>query len=416
MSDPVFGISITQTDGEARTAVTANMSVVGLVVTAPDADPTVFPLDTPVTFYSDDVNYTGKLGAAGTAYDAIAGINEQLGTFQVAAQVVLVRAQQGVDVASTIGHLAGDVNARTGMFALLNAAPMFGVVPRLVAVPGYTSQITPPAVANAVIAGLPSLLNRLLAHAVVDGPGANSAAAVAWRTTISSQRIIPIDQPYQVEDADGTIRTVPASPSILGIAVRRDHEFGGRPFHSWANQSVGGIVGLGRYVDFSIFDGATEGQGLLDDNIGITVRGNYADGSIADGGFVYIGTDNCSDDPLWRFYNVTRGRDYIHLLLIKTLRFYLGKFNLTGQAIQAVVNTVNFALRDLQADNDILGARVGFTRASNTSDNLRNGRFTFFFQAEEPAPLRRIDIQSGRMASAYDILLTDLLAQLDVTA
>ncbi len=37
---------------------------------------------------------------------------------------------------------------------------------------------------------------------------------------------------------------------------------------------------------------------------------------------------------------MTRGRDYIHLMFLRTLRFYLGRFNITGQTVQAVLNTM----------------------------------------------------------------------------
>lgn len=570
MSDPTFGISITPVDAEARPAITANMSVVGLVGTAPNANATTFPLNEPVTFFSDDEDMLAALGTSGTLYDAIAAINEQLGAFQVAAQVVVVRVAVGNSTAQTIANLRGDINAKTGMYALRNSGTLLGVTPRLIAVPGYTSQAAngisaatitnrgtgytsapsvgfsggggsgaaalatlsqgvtsitvaddgqdyttaptvtigapdlpggiqatatatvgsgavteitvsnpgkgysqPPTVTlsggggtggaaiavlggvldtvtitdpgmgytsaptltftggggtgaaatavrdtttNAIIAGLPPLLDSLLAVAVVDGPSSTMTDAINWRESISSRRIIPVDPAVKKMDADGSTAIVPFSPYVLGVAVRRDHEKGGRPFHSWANQPVAGIVGAARPIDFSILDGATEGQTLLSHNIGVLVRGESTDGAIADGGYVYVGTDTASDDTLWRFYNQVRGRDYIHLIFIKTLRFYLGKFNITGQTIQAVLNTMQFALRDLQADQDILGFKVGFNRDQNSPEQLRLGRFTVMFAAEEAPVLRHLGIQSARYRPALDTLLNDLLKSVDVNA
>ncbi len=56
MSDPTFGISITRIDNEPRPAVYSDMSVVGLIGTAPEADaPTVwFRGDGPITTPIDD--------------------------------------------------------------------------------------------------------------------------------------------------------------------------------------------------------------------------------------------------------------------------------------------------------------------------------------------------------------------------
>jgi len=148
-------------------------------------------------------------------------------------------------------------------------------------------------------------------------------------------------------------------------------------------------VGPSRPINFSLTDGATEGQRLLASNIGVLLRGEMGvETAIASGGFVFVGTDNAGEDDLWRFYNVTRGRDFIHLMFLRTLRYYLGRFNITGQTVQAVVNTMSFALRDLKADGDILGYEVKFTRDQNSPEQLRMGKFTVNFAAEE-APVSR---------------------------
>lgn len=268
--------------------------------------------------------------------------------------------------------------------------------------------------ANPVCAELPGLCATLLAHAVVTGPHSTLQAFTDWRETIQSDRLIPVETWVKVGTGPTTMDSVGA---ILGIAVRRDHEKQGRPFHSWANQPIAGIVGPNRSIDFSLTDGATEGQSILALNGGVILRGEAGvETAIASGGFVFVGTDNAGEDELWRFYNVTRGRDYIHLLLLRTLRFYLGRFNITGQTIQAVLNTMNSALRDIQADGDILGYQTGFERDQNSPENLRMGRFTVNFAAEEAPVLRYLGIRSSRYRPALDALLDNLLAQIDVAA
>jgi phage tail sheath protein FI len=387
------------------------MSVVGLIGTAPEADPDVFPLDTPVFLYSDDRSKRTALGAQGTISDALTLINAQLGEFQVAAKVVVVRVEEGATVNETIANIVGDGIA-TGLEAFVQAGPLLGIIPRLICAPGFTSQRTGTD-ANAVCAALPALCNKLLAHAVVDGPATTEQAAIDWRETISSSRLIPVDPAVRVM-AGSEVAVMPLSPAVIGIGVRRDHEKQGRPFHSWANQPIAGIVGPSRPINFSLTDGATEGQRLLSHNVGVLLRGELGvETAIASGGFVYVGTDNAGEDDLWRFYNVTRGRDYIHLMFLRTLRFYLGRFNLTGQTIQAVLNTMGFAMRDLKADGDILGYEVKFTRDQNSPEELRQGRFTVNFAAEEAPVLRYLGIQSARYRPALDALLDDLLAQVD---
>jgi phage tail sheath protein FI len=415
MSDPIFGIGITRNDNEPRPAVKSDMSVVGLVGTAPDALDDVFPIDTPVLLFSDDAAKLTALGNTGTLPDAIAGINDQLGEFQVAARVVVVRVvDSGGNEDALMANVVGSQAAQSGIYALTKAGPMLGVIPRLIGVPGFTHQQEDTSLANPVCAALPAVLDKLLAHAVVDGPATSLQDFTDWRETLNSQRIIPLETAVKV---GVTAEEKPGSPRVLGIAVRRDHEKGGSPFYSWANQPVRGIVGPSRAVDFSLTDGACEGQSILAQNGGIIVRGEMGvESAIGNGGFTYIGTDNAGEDDLWRFYNVTRGRDYIHLLFLKTLRSYLGRFNITAHAIQSVINTMNFALRDLKADGDILGYKVGFMRDQNSPEELRLGRFTVDFAAEEAPVLRYLGLRSARDRPALDALLNDLLASIDAAA
>ncbi|OAE44517.1 phage tail sheath family protein [Brucella intermedia] len=416
MSDPTFGLSITRIDNEPRPAILTDMSIVGMVFTAPAADADAFPYDRVVQFYSDDVAMLAKMGKTGTGPVAVELINQQLGEFQAAATIIGVRVEEGADVGATIVNLRGNINDKTGMYALLNSGAELGLTPRLICVPGFTSQIAEGASANAIVAGLPTLLDRLLAVAVVDGPSTNQAAAIAWRESIQSERIVPVDGGVKYMNVEGEVVVVPASPAIIGVAVRRDHEFQGRPFHSWANQPIYGIVGPSRPIEFSILDGATEGQQLLAKNIGVVVRGESSDGAIADGGYVYVGTDTCSEDTLWRFYNQVRGRDYIHLMFIKTLRYFLGRRNIDRGTIEDILATMKGGLRDIQATGDLLGFRVGFNKNANSPEQLRLGRFTVAFQAEEPPVLRYVGIQSARYRPALDALLDDLLTSLDVAA
>ena len=568
MSDPIFGISIARTGNEPRPAVVADMSVVGLVGTAPNADPLVYPINQPVLIFSDDAAKLTALGDGGTLPYSVQGVNDQLGEFQVAAKIVIVRVADDASRNVVITNIVGSSASKTGIWALPEAGPALGVIPRLIACPhytqdqasgvatiavtnpgtGYTSAptvgftggggtgaagtavltngvgtiaVTTPGtgytaaptvtlsapqaaggiqatatatvsagaitaftvtnpgtgytaaptvtiigagtggvgtaalvgrvgsvtitnggtgytsaptiavsgggggtgaaatatfnfLANPIVAALPPVLSQLLGVAVCSGPATTLAAFTNWRETIASERIIPIETAVLVGPS-ATLRD--AAPFVLGIAVRRDHEKQGRPFHSWANQPMYGIVGPSRNIRFSLTDGATEGQQILALNGGVILRGEAGvETAIASSGFIFVGTDNAGDDPLWQFYNVTRGRDYIHLMFLRTLRGYLGTSNLTVAAIDAVRNTMTFALRDIKADGDILGYKVDFTRDQNSPEQLRLGKFTIDFAAEEAPVWRYLGIRSSRYRPAIDALLDDLLAQVDVAA
>lgn len=270
--------------------------------------------------------------------------------------------------------------------------------------------------ANPVCAALTPVLNQLFGHAIVESAGTSEQNDIDWRETMQSQRLIPISGGCRVQDpVTSNVVFRPLAPRIAGILVRRDHEKGA-PFHSAANQPVQGIVGPMRDIPFSLTDDANEAQELLGFNIGVIVRGEVGDDfAIASGGFVFIGTDNAGEDELWRFYNVMRGRDFIHLGLLRALRYFLGRYNIVGHTIMAILNTMKFFLRDLHADNHILGYKVTFRADGNSAESIRLGHLTVGFKAEEPPVLRKIIIESARYRDAIDAMVADVAAQLNLS-
>jgi len=413
MADPTFGFSINQEATEPRSAAGADMSVIALVGTAPAADAGKYPVDTPVLIYSNDPQAVTDLGVTGTLADAVTGINDQLGEFQASARILIIRVAEGAggdQAAKDAATIANIIAVGKGINALKTAATALGVTPRLVAVPGFTHQRAGNA-ANAVCAALGAVLDGLLAVAVVEGPNDSDANDKAWRATVAHKRLIPVTGGWKVAVGNGTA-VVPLAPRILGLAVKVDHENGGRPFKSWANRPILGGVGPARAIPFSLTDGAISGQDLLANQIGIVVRGESGvDGSIADGGFVFVGTDNAGPDELWRQYHQVRGRDYVHLFFLRSLRSYLGRFNLTGNVLRTILNTVKFELRDRQADGDILGFQVEFRADQNQPDQLRLGRIVIRAAFEEAPVLRHMTIQSARYRDALDDLLESLSGQ-----
>jgi len=430
----------------------------------------------------------------------VRGINDQLDELQYAARLVIVRTARGSGDAETIAKIVGKSTDHTGLWALTDAGPKLGFIPRLIIVPGYTGQMcntvdvveqtsggggsgyvdgqryeitftgggasafeatghaygqkdgslgpvimdtyggyyeSPPTVqapspspgeaatytctitngANPVCASLTPVLNMVLGHAIVESSGTSEIDDIDWRETMQSQRLIPVSGGVKILDVDDITTVVaPIAGRIAGIAVRRDHEKGA-PFHSWANQPIQGIIGPSRGIGFYLTDDTSEGQQLLRHNIGIVARGESGvETAIASGGFVYVGTDTCAEDTLWQFYNVSRGRDYIHLGLIRTLRWYLGRYNIVGHTVRAILNTMDYFLGDLKAKGHILGFRVNFSQTGNSAEEIRLGHLTVGFQAEEPPVLTRLTIESARYRLAIDAMIGDLAAQLNLAA
>ncbi|MBF2715731.1 phage tail protein [Agrobacterium vitis] len=416
MTDPTFGITINRSANEATTASKAQMSVVGICMPidkAASADQTAFntafPLNTCVKLNSNDTSILALCDQDGGFIDAVEGINDQLGSYQTAATLVVVRVAEGVDDAATMANITGTSVAGTGIYAFLDAGPDVGVYPRLLICPGFTKTHADGA-ANPVLASLPTVANQILAQVIADGP-AGLDDFTNWVENHAGMRIIPVSGGVYATDSTGTDVLRPMSPRVAGLFVRRDYENDGSPFKSIANQTVYGITGVEKNLRFSLTDGSTEGQQILAVHGGIIVRGESGDDfSISDGGFVFIGTDNLSEESVWDQYHKVRGRDFVELTVLRTVRSYLGKYNLTTQTIQSVVNTISTILQNRQSNGDILGFRARFDPSKNNASDLRAGHIYVDMQFEEAPVFKRLTVASRPYAAALDATIDEILA------
>jgi phage tail sheath protein FI len=264
---------------------------------------------------------------------------------------------------------------------------------------------------NPICSALPSVLDTLLAHAIVGGPGIGRNDANDWFEMLGSGRMIPIDAWTIV--ADGTSsRYEDGVARALGLAARVDFQHGGYPFWSFSGQQVRGILGLKNYYSFSLVDGATQAQALLANHIGVIVRGEIGvETAIASNGFVFAGVWTASTDPAWWFYNKSRARDWIDLALLKSIRLRLGVDNVNAHAVQAVLNDMAAVNMEALRNGGSIGFKVEFAASANSPENLGQGRFRVAYYAETPAPITRVDIDSYPFSEALTAELAALVAQ-----
>lgn len=170
----LHGVEIVEVDTGPRTIRTVGSSVIGLIGTAPDADASFFPLNTPVLVTSSR-NESARLGTKGTLPIAVDGIFDQIG-----AMMVVVRVAEGATDADAMANIIGGIESDTGNYlgvqAFLAAKSVVGVQPRIIAAPGFTHQRpTDPndnlrQLANPVVAELVGIAERLRAVIVADAP------------------------------------------------------------------------------------------------------------------------------------------------------------------------------------------------------------------------------------------------------
>lgn len=266
---------------------------------------------------------------------------------------------------------------------------------------GATATASVGTLANPIAAALPAMLDSIFAVAYVFAGSVSASVSKSYRETLSSKRLNVIDTGVKVINSTGLTVTSDPTPAALGLHVRRDFAYDGRPFRSILNQPIYGIVGPDRDVDFSLLDGSSEGQDLLSNQIGVIVRGESGnDFAIADGGFVFMGFENVGDESVWSQTHKVRGRDFIELTVIRTTRQFLGKFSLTTQTIKSIVDTVDDILGIAEGKQEILGRRVRFDPDLNNTSDLRSGLIYVEAKFEEAPVFRKMDLVSRPYVTA----------------
>lgn len=138
MTAPTYGIIIVDSFTGPLPVQAGDFSVIGLLLPADDANPAIFPLNTPIAFNSTDPAFLSGVGTGDFA-NAVQSINNQLSSWQSAATIVAVLVSRVTgDLAGTIANLVGSESSFTGLYAFRKAGVLTGFIPRIVISPGYT--------------------------------------------------------------------------------------------------------------------------------------------------------------------------------------------------------------------------------------------------------------------------------------
>ncbi|TSE34724.1 phage tail sheath subtilisin-like domain-containing protein [Tepidimonas charontis] len=372
------GVEVIEIDDGLRPIQTARFSVIGLVGTAPDAQASVFPLNTPVLVATP--RSAAGLGNTGTLPQAIKAIHAQ----GYAPPIVVIRVPDVADnpstatvderLAAVVGGIDTGSGARTGIAALETARSVLGVVPRVLLVPGFTQYKL---VADALIAQA----EKLRAVALIDGPNSTTAAAIAYRAQFDSSRAYLID-PWAVADGD----VVPVSPHVAGLIAKIDNERGF--WHSPSNNPLLGIERPARPIDFGL--GRVDSEANLLNEPGVATL-------ITEQGIRLWGNRTCSSDPKWAFLSVRRTADMIHESLLQAHLWAVDRA--IGKAyVRDVQESVNAYLRHLKSVGAILGGRCWLDDELNSPANIAAGRVYFDFDFTPPAPAERVTFRSHLVA------------------
>lgn len=382
----LHGVEVVEIDSGPRPISTVRSSVIGIVGTAPLADESAFPLNTPV-LVAGSLREAAKLKARadtesngeGTLPSALDSIFDQAG-----AVVVVVRVEQGENEQATIANIIGGVNAQTGQYegmkVLLGAESVVGAAPRILVAPGFTHQRA--SGANAVVSELLGVAERLRAVVVADGPNKTDDAAKQYAGDFGSARVYVVDPWVRKLDGDGAVVSVPASPCVAGIIARVDSDVG-----FWAspsNKEVFGIVGTHRPVDFSLGDSSARANLLNEAKVATIIRQN---------GYRLWGNRTLSADPKWAFLSVRRTADMINESLLRAHLWAVDR-GITKTHVADVVEGVSAYLRSLKARGAIINGRCWADPELNTADQIQQGKLFIDFDFSPVYPNERLTFRS----------------------
>ncbi|WPY95593.1 phage tail sheath subtilisin-like domain-containing protein [Limimaricola variabilis] len=380
----LHGVEVLEVDSGARPIRTVRTGVIGIVGTAPGADATEFPLNTPVLVAGSRAK-AAKLdpdgAGGGTLPAALDGILDQIG-----AVCIVVRVDEGMDEDATLANVVGGVNGGTGQFegvhALLGAEAVVGFAPKILCAPGWTHQ-RPTAAANPVVAELEGIANRLRAIIVADGPNTTDADAQTYAGDWgSSGRVYVVDPWVTVLDGAGNTVSEPASARVAGVIARTDADRGF--WHSPSNKGIFGIMGTSRPVDFKLGDSASRAN-LLNENDVTTI--------IRQDGFRLWGNRVPTADPKWQFLSVRRIADTLHESIQRAHLWAVDR-NITKTYLEDVADGVNGYIRTLIERGALLGGECYADPDLNTAASIQEGKVYFNLRFTPPYPAEHITFRS----------------------
>jgi phage tail sheath protein FI len=277
-----------------------------------------------------------------------------------------------------------------------------GFCPRILCAPGFTGART--STANAVVAEMVGIAERLRAVIIADGPNTTDAAAITYRGDWGSKRVYIVDPAVKIRNSLGEIVDEPASARVAGLIAKSDNDRGF--WWSPSNQVINGIVGTGRDIDFTLGDANSRANLLNEQEVATVIRQD---------GYRLWGNRTASDDPKFAFLSVVRTADIINDSILRAHMWAVDR-NITKTYLEDVTESVNAYMRSLIAQGALIGEQDVSKKVNvcypdpdlNSPANIAAGKVYFNFNFTAPYPAERVTFRS-HLVNTY---VVDLFAAL----
>jgi phage tail sheath protein FI len=379
MGDYHHGVRVLEINDGTRVISTVSTAIVGMVCTGKDADPKVFPLNTPVLI-TDVIAAAGKAGKSGTLANALAAIGDQCKPV-----TVVVRVEEGKDAAETTSNIIGgaDENGRyTGMKALLTAQAVTGVKPRILGVPGLDTL--------EVATALAGICQQLRAYGYISAYGCKTISeAIAYRDNFSQRELMLIWPDFLAWDTTGNVSaTAFATARALGLRAKIDTETGWHK--TLSNVGVNGVTGISASVFWDLQAPGTDADLLNEAGVTTLVRKD---------GFRFWGNRTCSDDPLFLFENYTRTAQVLADTMAEAHMWAVDK-PVTASLIRDIVDGIKAKFRELKSNGYIIDADCWYDESANDKETLKAGKLYIDYDYTPVPPLEDLTLRQ-RITDKY---------------
>lgn len=388
MADYHHGVRVVEINEGTRPIRTVSTAVIGLVATAPMADETAFPLNTPV-LVTDLYAAIGNAGTSGTLRRTLSAIVNE-----TRAICVVVRVEEGEDEAATTANIIGGVSEtgqKLGMQALTAAETKFGVKPRILGVPELDNE--------SVASELAAVAQQLRAFAYVSAHGCETVEeANMYRENFGQREVMVIWPNWQSFDVDAEeTRPLSAVAKALGHRAMLDNQIGWHK--TLSNMPVNGVTGITKDLSWDLQDPATD-AGVL----------NAADVTtlINKSGFRFWGSRTCSEDPLFAFESYTRTAQVLADTIAEAHLWAVDK-PMHPSLVRDIIEGINAKFRELIRRGYLLGGSAWFDAELNTPEVLKSGKLYIDYDYTPVPPLENLMFQQ-RITDQYLVDFADRIA------
>ncbi|MDH0301245.1 MULTISPECIES: phage tail sheath protein [unclassified Pseudomonas] len=373
------GVRVLEINEGIRPIRTVSTAVVGLVCTADDADPAMFPLDTPVLLTSVQ-GAIGKAGDTGTLAASLQAIADQ-----TQPATVVVRVAKGATDAETTSNLIGtttETGKYTGMKALLAAKTRLKVTPRILGVPGLDTL--------PVATALTAIAQQLRGFAYVSASGCKTKEeAVAYRENFGARETMVIWPDFeQWSTASNATVTAPAVARALGLRAKIDKDTGWHK--TLSNIPVNGVTGISADVFWDLQNPATDANYLNSNEVTTLINAD---------GFRFWGSRTCTEDPLFAFENYTRTAQVLADTMAEAHMWAMDK-PIHPSLVRDIIEGINAKFRELVAGGYLIGGSAWYDEEINSATTLKAGKLYIDYDYTPVPPLEDLTLRQ-RITDRY---------------